>query len=271
MQVGFIGIGDQGGPMADAIAEKGFGLHIWARRPEAAAAYAGRATLHDTPKSLAAAVDALCLCVVAEQDVRGLLFDQGCFDALRPGALIVIHVTMAPAACRELADEAAKRGLALVDAPVSGGRLAAINRKLLVLTGADEQSFDRARPVLETFGDRVVHLGPVGSGQVSKILNNFLMNANMASALVVLELAEDLGIARERAREMLLQGTARSFSLEAIDTLIFQGKLPMTLGKKDIALALDLAADGNVARRSIDLVAELGLLGRERMAGGPKR
>jgi len=271
MQVGFIGIGDQGGPMADAIAECGFGLHIWARRPEAAAAYQGRATLHETPQSLAATVDMLCLCVIAEQDVRALLFDQGCLDALRPGALIVIHVTMAPAACADIASEAAKRGVAVVDAPVSGGRVAAINRKLLVLTGGVDEAVERARPVLQTFGDRVVHLGPIGSGQVSKILNNFLMNANMASALIVLELAEDLGIDRARAHEMLLQGTARSFSLEAIDTLIFQGKLSMALGKKDIALAQELAAARNIDRHSIDLLAELGLLGRERMAGGPKR
>jgi len=190
--------------------------------------------------------------------------------AMRPGSIIAVHATMSPNGCRSLAQRASECGLHLIDAPVSGGRAIAISRKLLVMVGGDNEVLQLALPVFNTFADRVVHLGPVGSGQTSKILNNFLLNVNLAAAEFVLEFGESLDLDRGRIREVLLQGTSRSFALEALDTQVIPGKLKTTLGRKDIGLALELAAGRNIRRESLELIAKLGLMGRERLAGGPQ-
>jgi 3-hydroxyisobutyrate dehydrogenase len=270
MQVGFIGVGDQGGPMAEAIAQAGFGLHIWARRDAAAEPYrALGATIYSNPQDLAPAVDCLCLCVIAEMDVREVLFERGVASAMRAGSVIVVHATMSPEGCRNLAAEAAQLGLRFVDAPVSGGRAGAKARTLLVLVGGDKTTIEDISPVLRTYSSVVAHLGAVGAGQTCKILNNLLLNVNMAAAQFVLEFGEALEINRELLRKLLLQGTARSFAVEALDTQIIPGKLGAAIGVKDIGLATDLAASKHIQRESIDLMTKLGLLGRDRLAGGP--
>ena len=109
MRVGFIGLGSQGGPMARAIVDAGYETTLWARRPESLEPYADTAAKYaDSPAALAAASDIVCLCVVGDDDVRGLAYgDEGLLAGLAPGGTIVIHSTIHPDTCRELADKAA--------------------------------------------------------------------------------------------------------------------------------------------------------------------
>jgi 3-hydroxyisobutyrate dehydrogenase-like beta-hydroxyacid dehydrogenase len=128
--------------------------------------------------------------------------------------VIAIHSTVHPDTCHELADAATKRGVVVVDAPVSGGRQVALSGKLVVAVGADEDTFDRCRPVFESFGDPVIHLGPVGTGQFAKLVNNALLAANLALANDALNLAPSLGLQPDALVRVLQHGSGRSFALD---------------------------------------------------------
>jgi 3-hydroxyisobutyrate dehydrogenase len=267
MKVGFIGLGDQGGPMAEVIAAAGHTLYVWARRKEALAQYVARGAIAcDEPAELAGLVDHLGLCVLAEGDVRELLLDRGVLAKLKPGSVIAIHTTMAPEGCRRLAAVAAERGVDLIDAPVSGGREAALVRRLLALVGGEPAAVQKAMPVLRSYADRVLRIGPVGAGQTAKILNNLLLNANLAAAHFVLEYGQALGLDRAQLRAILLQGTAASTALDWLDRAVVPGRHPATLGRKDIQLALDLAT-ATAVPAEIQIIARSALRGREVLEG----
>ena len=181
MRVGFIGLGSQGTPMARRIVEAGHPLTIWARRPETVESFADTAaTVARTPAELAANSDVVCLCVVSDADVESVVMrDDGVLAGLAAGGVIAIHATVHPDTCRQMAARALDVGVDVVDAPVSGGGIAAAEGKLLVMVGGDDAVVDRVRPVFATYADPVLHLGPLGSGQMAKLLNNLLFTAQI--------------------------------------------------------------------------------------------
>lgn len=218
MRVGFIGLGSQGAPMARRIVAGGFDLTLWARRSATVEPFADTAaTIAGSPAELASVSDLVCVCVVGDDDVREVLRgSSGVFAGLASGGIVAVHSTVHPDTCREMAESAAAQGVSLIDAPVSGGGPAAEERKLLVMAGGDGDVVDRCRPVFATYADPVVHLGPVGSGQVTKILNNVLFTANLGSAVSTLELGESLGLDRNRLCDVLSSGSATSKALASI-------------------------------------------------------
>lgn len=143
---------------------------------------------------MAAESDLVCLCVVGDADVEEVISgDNGVLAGLSPGGIIAIHSTVHPDTCRRLAQHCADKGVSVIDAPVSGGGPAAAAGTLLVMVGGDADVVDRCRPVFETYADPVVHLGDLGSGQVTKLLNNLLFTANLGTAATALALGEQLG------------------------------------------------------------------------------
>jgi 3-hydroxyisobutyrate dehydrogenase len=215
-KVGFIGLGDLGGGMVSRIVDAGWPTVLWARRPEVLGPFDGpRVTVAETPAALAAGVDLVGVCVWADYDVREVLTgDDGVLAGCRPGTVVAVHSSVAPATCRELADMAAARGVELLDAPVSGGRQVALDRALTVAVGGEEASLARCRPVFETFASTIVHLGPVGAGQAAKLLNNALFSANLAVADDALLLGEELGIDAAALAEFVRVGSGRSYALD---------------------------------------------------------
>jgi 3-hydroxyisobutyrate dehydrogenase len=215
MRVGFIGLGSKGGPMARRIVEGGYETTLWARRAASLEPYADMAAkTAGSPAELAAASDLVCLCVVGDDDVREVLHGEtGVLAGLASGGIVAIHSTVHPDTCREIAEKAAAQGVSVIDARVSGGAPAVEEGKLLVMVGGDEDVVERCRPVFATYADPIVHLGPLGSGQVTKILNNLLFSANLGSAISTLELGESLGIPRGQLCEVLNGGSAVSKAL----------------------------------------------------------
>jgi len=215
-RVGFIGLGDMGGAIVTRIIGAGFPTVLWARRPEALAAFEGaHVATAGSPAQLAARVDLIGICVWADQDVRQVLQgDHGVLAGCRPGTIIAIHSTIQPATCRELAAAAAERGATIVDAPVSGGRDVALAGSLVVAVGGDEEAVERCRPVFATFGDPVIHLGQVGTGQLAKLVNNTLLAANLALADDALTLAQALGVRPDAMARVLRHGSGRSYALD---------------------------------------------------------
>jgi 3-hydroxyisobutyrate dehydrogenase len=257
MRVGFIGLGSQGGPMARRIVEGGYETTLWARREASLEPYADTAAkTAGSPAELAAASDLVCLCVVGDDDVREVLEGEtGVLAGLAPGGIVAIHSTVHPDTCREIAKSAEKQGVSVIDAPVSGGGPAVEEGKLLVMVGGDEDVVDRCRPVFSTYADPIVHLGPLGSGQVTKILNNLLFSANLGSAISTLELGESLGVPRDRLAAVLNGGSATSKALGSI--AVFGGSLeglaPIAgaLLQKDVRHAASIAADASAPEGAV--------------------
>jgi 3-hydroxyisobutyrate dehydrogenase len=213
-RVGFVGLGSQGAPMARRIVEAGFPTTLWARRRETTAAFADTdAVVAGTLAELAASCDLVCVCVLDDAGVEEVVAAPGgVLESMMPGGVIVIHSTVHPETCLRLADQAAAQGIALLDAPVSGGGPAAEERRLLVMAGGEPEAVERVRPVFATYGDPVVHLGPVGSGQRAKLINNLLLAANIAVAESAYELARGLDVEPERLAQVLAHGSGASFA-----------------------------------------------------------
>jgi 3-hydroxyisobutyrate dehydrogenase len=251
-RVGFIGLGSQGGPMARAIIGAGYPVTLWARRPASLEPFAGTpARVAASPAELAAASDLACICVVGDADVEEVLAGEaGVLAGLRRGAVIAVHSTVHPDTCRRLADRAAARGARLVDAPVSGGGPAAEAGRLLVMAGGAPADVEFCRPVFAAYADPVVHVGPVGSGQLAKLLNNLLFTAHLATAASALDLARALGVDPGALAGVVAHGSGSSFALArtaaAGGTLDRIAAHAGALLRKDVGLIASLAQAAQV-------------------------
>lgn len=264
--VGFIGLGDQGLPMAEAVAEAGFAVQAWARRPEVLddprlAAF----TRQVTAAKLAAAVDLVAICVSTDEAVLDLA--TSIMPAMRPGAIFVNHGTGTPANAVALAALGVQHGIRVIDAPVSGGRPGAEARTLTTLAGGEEAAIQAARPVFETFSARVVHMGPAGAGQRAKLFNNALMLMNMRAIADILTLATDTGTGIRALVDALRSGSAASRALDLLGTMI----RPDTADHLSDVLVLDMEIfaaamiDAGAHPQTTERVIAAGLAGARRL------
>jgi 3-hydroxyisobutyrate dehydrogenase len=261
MQIGFIGLGSQGGPMARRIIQAGYPMTLWARRPETLEPFADTAAkVAGSPAELAAASDLVCLCVVGDTDIDEITEgEHGLLAGLKPGSVIAVHSTVHPDTCKQLAERAGAQGISVIDAPVSGGGPAAENGRLLVMVGGDADVVERCRPVFATYADPVVHLGDLGSGQTTKLINNLLFTANLGTAAAALSLGKNLGVPPERLTEVVSRSSGNSFALNVIagdDSLSRIAELAGTLLRKDVQLVVDVSdkteADGGAVLDAAD-------------------
>lgn len=221
MKVGFIGLGNQGAPIARRIARSGFELVACDISAPALAAFEEPGTQREgDPIAAARQVDVICSCVRMDQDLIALAGDGALFDALGGGGVFVIHSTVDPGLCRRLAEIAKSRGVDVIDAGVSGGGDAALNGQLAIFVGGEQAAFERVKPLLESYGKSVVHLGPVGRGMEGKLLNNLVSIANYGMSAAILDLGERLQFDREQLRQALLAGSADGFALRAVPGLL---------------------------------------------------
>jgi 3-hydroxyisobutyrate dehydrogenase-like beta-hydroxyacid dehydrogenase len=244
MKVGFIGLGSLGDGIARRIARSGFELVACDINPATLAAFdeAGAEREAD-PIATARRVEALCVCVRMDDDLRGLAADGALFTALGEGGLLIIHSTVAPGLCRELAIAAKPFGVEVIDAGVSGGAPSALIGELSMYVGGEPAAVERARPLLEASAKSLLHLGPVGRGMEGKLLNNLVSIANYGMSAAILDLGENLGFDREALRQALMAGSAQSFALRAVPGLLRpEGAEAMRqLLGKDLAHARELA------------------------------
>ena len=215
-RVGFVGLGSQGGPMARRIIDAGHPTTLWARRPESLEPFADTtAAVAATPAELGAASDVLCICVVDDAGVDSVLRGpDGALSAMADGSVLVVHSTVHPATCQQL--QADFPALHVIDAPVSGGGHKAAARELLVMVGGPDDVVERCRPILETFGDPVLHVGPLGAGQEAKLLNNVVFTAQLALAAEVFELASTRQLDQGAVASILASGSGRSYAAEVV-------------------------------------------------------
>ena len=195
--------------------------------------------------------------------------ERGLLASMKPGGVIAVHSTVHPNTCRELANTAAAKGISVIDAPVSGGGPAASEGRLLVMVGGDADVVERCRPVFATYADPIVHLGELGSGQTTKLLNNLLFTAHLATAATTLSLAGALGVDPDRLTEVVSRSSGNSFALNALGGIGGLDRLAGVAGtllQKDVRLVVDLAdragASGGAVLDAAD--AALALMGHPR-------
>jgi 3-hydroxyisobutyrate dehydrogenase len=179
-----------------------------------------------------------------------VLGPDGVLAGMAPGGVVAVHATVHPDTCRRLAEAAAERGIGVVDAPVSGGGMAAAERRLLVMAGGDDEHVARCRPVFETFADPVIHLGPLGSGQMAKLLNNLVFTAQITMALDTFSFADELGVDRAALAEVLASGSGGSraaaiLAMTGFDTAGIRGAADLL--RKDVDIVLDVARSRGAA------------------------
>ncbi len=250
IRAAFIGLGQQGGPMAERMLAAGYPLTVWARRREPLDPFVlAGARAVDSIADLAREADHVGICVTDDAGVADICDEL--IPAMQPGSLLVIHSTILPESCEALAVRCAERGVMFLDAPVSGGGGAAAAGKLTVMCGGQSEAFVQARPVLESFAGALVLLGPAGSGQRAKIVNNALMAANMGLAHAALASGEALGIDRAALADLIKHSSGRSFGFEVYARLPTPSAFVhgAQLLVKDVNLLGAIARDSSHANR----------------------
>jgi 3-hydroxyisobutyrate dehydrogenase len=216
-KVAFVGLGTMGYPMAGHLAAAGHEVAVFnrtgARATQWAAQHPGRVAT--SPADAAEGADVVCTCVGADDDVRAVVLGaDGALSAMAPGATLVDHTTASAELARELHAQCAARGVGFLDAPVSGGQAGAENGVLTVMCGGDADVFDRARPVLESFARAVTLLGPAGSGQLTKMVNQILCAAAIEGASEALAFGMRAGLDMDLVLDAVTKGAANSWYLE---------------------------------------------------------
>ncbi len=271
MNIGFIGLGIMGRPMALRLAAAGHTLKVWARRPEACAALVeAGAQVRDNPRDVAEYSEVIITIVSDTPDVQAVILNEdGILAGARPGTTLVDMSTIDPGVTRELAAQLAQKGVAMLDAPVSGGEQGAIDGTLSIMVGGEEAVFRRTLPLFECLGKRITHIGGHGAGQVAKACNQILAAQQIAAVAETLLLARAAGVDPARVREALLGGFASSRVLEIHGQRMleedFKPGFKARLHAKDMRIALHTAQEAGLTLPGAAAAAEL--IG-ELLAGG---
>ncbi len=217
MRIGFIGAGRMGAPMVRRLAGAGHHVRALGRDDEKRAAVAelGAEPVSSASEAVAGA-DVTIVCVFTDEQVRTLCLDEGLVDELPAGSVLVLHTTGSPRTAEALAERGAARGVAVIDAPVSGGPHDIAAGTVTVFAGGDEGAVARAREVLGAYADPVLHVGPVGAGQRVKLVNNALFAAQIGAVAEGVRLGDRLGIDEATLLTALTHGSAASRALGGI-------------------------------------------------------
>ena len=212
-RVGFLGMGIMGSGMATNLVKAGFEVWVWNRTASKAEAIEG-ATVGASPRAVAEACDIVLICVSDSADVAAVVRGpDGVLAGLRPGGLVVDHSTISPSVTRSLAAETEAAGGSWLDAPVSGGSEGAVNGTLSIMVGGTEADLARVQVLFETMGKTITHVGPTGSGQLVKLVNQMLVVVNQLAASEALLFAEAAGLDLEATLRAVTGGAAGSWML----------------------------------------------------------
>ena len=247
LTLGFIGLGTMGAPMVRNLLKNGHAVTVWARRREAIEPLAAAGAIAGTsPADVAAASDIVMTMVTDGRAVEEIVLgEHGIVHSARPGSIVVDHSTIAPDSTRRIGDALEARGIEMLDAPVSGGGIAAEAGTLAIMIGGSKAAVDRVSPVLSSYAKSVVHIGGRGAGQIAKACNQICTIVNQLGAAEAMLLAERAGVDPRAVKDVLMAGFAasRMLDLQAPKMIArdFEGKVESRLHHKDIHIVLELA------------------------------
>ena len=216
--IGFIGLGLMGKPMAHNLRKRGFPLIVHSRSPAPVDELVGAgATRADSPAAVARHATRIITMLPDSPDVERVVEGpNGILTAVQPGTILVDSSSISPVVARRLAAAAAARGAVMLDAPVSGGEIGAIEGTLSIMVGGDATAFETVRPILEAMGhpDRIIRIGDSGAGQICKVCNQMVIGGTLAAVSEAFALARKAGVDGAKVRQALLGGFAASRVLE---------------------------------------------------------
>ena len=247
-RVAFLGLGVMGYPMAGHLARADHDVTVYNRTGSRAEAWRAEhgGEVAATPAEAAVGAELVLACVGNDDDVRSVtLGEQGAFQALARDAIFVDHTTASAHLARELAAAAAERGAHFLDAPVSGGQSGAEQGILTVMAGGEAPAFERARAVLESYARTVELLGPAGSGQLAKMVNQICIAGVLEGLAEGLHFARQAGLDARAVVEVISQGAAQSWQMDNRHATMLEGRYDFGFAvewmRKDLGLALDEA------------------------------
>ena len=262
MNVGFIGLGIMGAPMAGHLIAGGHSLALKTRRqvPEALVSAGGHACA--TAAEVAERSDVIILMLPDTPDVEAVLFGaDGIAEGVKRGAVVVDMSSISPIATRDFAARLAERGAAYLDAPVSGGEVGAKNAALSIMVGGNEETFARVKPLLDLMGKTVTHVGEVGAGQVAKVANQIIVALTIEAVAEGLLFASKAGADPAKVRQAITGGLATSRILELHGERMikrtFDPGFRIALHQKDLNLALEGAKSLGLALPGTALAQQL--------------
>ena len=262
-RVGFVGLGLMGGPMARNIARAGFAVTLYNRTRSKADALAGEigATVADTPADVARASDVVITMVSDVPDVEQVyLHTGGIIEAARAGLVCADMGTVGTACARRIADALAPHSVGFVDAPVSGGSWGAEQGTLSIMAGGSEGDFAACLPVFEAMGKKIVHCGPVGSGQSTKLVNQVVVALNLEATCEGMLLAQKAGLDLSKTLDAVGAGAAGSWSWTNLGPRIakddYAPGFKIAHQMKDLRLALEAAAEVGINLPGVRLVLD---------------
>jgi 2-hydroxy-3-oxopropionate reductase len=261
--VGFIGLGVMGRPMARNLLRADYPLVVHNRsRPAVEELAKVGAQIAGSPADVAAQTDVTITMLPDSPDVeRVYTGNQGVFTGARSGTLLIDMSSISPVVTRKLALEAERRGLDLLDAPVSGGEVGAISATLSIMIGGNPHAVERAMPVFHVLGKNIVHVGDAGAGQVTKAANQIVVGVTIAAVSEALVLARKAGVDPAKVRQALLGGFAQSRILDAHGQKMlernFKPGFRIRLHEKDLKIALQAGGEYGVPLMVTGLVAQM--------------
>lgn len=264
MRIAFLGLGAIGEPMATHLTRDPFRLTVWNRTSAKANDFASRfgARPASTPAEAVHDADIAFTCLPSSAEVEALLHGKdGMLESLRDGAVLVDCTSGDPATSRSIAAELATRGVGFIDAPVSGGTIAAKSGTLTVMWGGDTATFERVRTAIEAFGKKIVHAGPIGAGDALKAVNNALLAVHILSTAEGLVVLVKAGVDPRIALDVINASSGRSNTSEnlipqRVLTRAFPRTFRLALLDKDIGIAATLAEELGVSAPVIALSAK---------------
>lgn len=246
-KIGFIGTGIMGAPMAHNLLKAGYEVAVHNRtKAKADHLIAGGAAWADSPADVAKDSNIVITCLPDTPDVEQVLLGQkGVIEAAKPGLICIDMSTISPAATKEMGTELAAKGVTLIDAPISGGEIGAIEAKLSIMMGGPKKAVEKVRPIMQVMGRTVIHCGPLGAGQITKLANQIMCIHTIMSIAEGFAFAEKAGLDLETTLKATSAGAAGSHSLKVLGPKIIAGDFKpafmVDLQQKDLRLVAEYA------------------------------
>jgi 3-hydroxyisobutyrate dehydrogenase-like beta-hydroxyacid dehydrogenase len=275
LRVGFIGLGTMGLPMARNLAKAGFPLTVTSRtfaKAESLTREWPSVRAVREPAEVGRESEVVVSSVPDAPQVEEVhLGEKGTAASAARGSVVIDTSTIAAEAARTVAERLAERGVALLDAPVSGGQKGAIEGTLTFFVGGDSAALEKSRPVLQVLGKRITHLGPSGAGQLGKAANQILVGVNLMAVAEALAFAKKAGLPLPALHEALTAGAANSWALEVLGKKMidrdFKPAFAIKHQQKDLAIVLRTARENRIPLPAAALVHQL-LVALEASGGG---
>ena len=266
--IGFIGLGNMGGGMSLNIQKAGYPMVVYDLREEAAKPLLeGGARLAGSPAEVARLSDVTFTSLPGPKEVEAVATGpQGVLEGIQPGAIYVDLSTSRPTLIRQIEPQFRQKGAHVLDAPVSGGKSGAATRNLAVMVGGEREIFDRIKPLLDAFGDKVFYAGSIGAGSVSKLVHNMIGHGVRQAIAEGLTLGVKAGVDAEALWECVRRGSLGRMNVlhEGIARTVFRGEyepasFALSLARKDVGLATDLGREFNVPMPVANLAEQIAI------------